>query len=199
MFEVSAATHEGLRELRSRWRARRSPRAPPRRRPSRPGSCCGRRALKDAGFTVEQTGEQAFTVRGEKPERWVRQTEFGNDEAVGYLADRLARLGVEDALAEAGAQAGAEVTIGEVTFDWVPTLRAGARLLGGAAPTSGSRPGTGSARTSGRRRGGPAADVRKADEEDSTGAGPACPAVAPTLMIDRNGGGTRWRGEGRGA
>jgi Obg family GTPase CgtA-like protein len=29
-------------------------------------------------------------VRGEKPERWVRQTDFDNDEAVGYLADRLA-------------------------------------------------------------------------------------------------------------
>ena len=52
------------------------------------------------------------------------QTEFSNDEAVGYLADRLARLGVEDALAELGAEAGAEVTIGDVTFDWVPTLRA---------------------------------------------------------------------------
>jgi len=31
-------------------------------------------------------------VRGTKPERWVRQTDFSNDEAVGYLADRLARL-----------------------------------------------------------------------------------------------------------
>ena len=31
-----------------------------------------------------------FTVTGVKPERWVRQTNFDNDEAVGYLADRLA-------------------------------------------------------------------------------------------------------------
>ena len=52
-------------------------------------------------------------VRGEKPRRWIQQTDFGNDEAVGYLADRLARLGVEEALAEAGAQAGAEVVIGD--------------------------------------------------------------------------------------
>jgi GTP-binding protein len=43
---------------------------------------------------------------------------------VGYLADRLARLGVEDALAGLGARAGAEVTIGDVSFDWEPTLRA---------------------------------------------------------------------------
>ena len=36
-----------------------------------------------------------FVVRGDKPERWVRQTDFDNDEAVGYLVDRLNRLGVE--------------------------------------------------------------------------------------------------------
>jgi GTP-binding protein len=59
-------------------------------------------------------------VHGVKPERWVRQTSFDNDEAVGYLADRLARLGVEKALANLGAEPGAAVTIGEVTFDFEP-------------------------------------------------------------------------------
>ena len=65
--------------------------------------------------------DEGFLVRGHKPERWVLQTDFSNDEAVGYLADRLARLGVEKALAEAGAEPGAAVTIGEVSFDWQPT------------------------------------------------------------------------------
>ena len=69
-------------------------------------------------------GEDSFLIRGEKPRRWVQQTDFSNDEAVGYLADRLARLGVEEALAEAGAEPGAEVLIGEpddaVVFDWDP-------------------------------------------------------------------------------
>jgi GTP-binding protein len=92
------------------------------------------RAVDDSGFTVVPEGE-AFRVRGEKPERWVRQTDFSNDEAVGYLADRLARLGVEDALLAAGATAGAEVRIGAgddaVVFDWEPTLHAGAELLHG--------------------------------------------------------------------
>jgi GTP-binding protein len=68
--------------------------------------------------------------------RWVRQTDFSNDEAVGYLADRLARLGVEEALAEAGAEPGAEVMIGElddaVVFDWDP-----------AAPMTSGAPGYG--------------------------------------------------------
>jgi GTP-binding protein len=131
VFAVSAATREGLRELSfamayevSEWRAS-QPAAEPTRIVLRPTP------TKEAGFTIEQTGEQAFTVHGDRPLRWVVQTEFTNDEAVGYLADRLARLGVEDALADLGAEAGAEVTIGDVTFDWVPTLRASARPLGG--------------------------------------------------------------------
>ena len=64
-------------------------------------------------------------MRGVRPERWVRQTDFTNDEAVGFLADRLNRLGVEEQLAKAGAREGDAVTIGGVTFDWVPTLPAG--------------------------------------------------------------------------
>ena len=128
---VSAATHEGLRELRfamaERVAAARAA-APPveaTRIVLRPTP------TKDPGFSVEQTGEQAFVVHGDRPRRWVVQTDFSNDEAVGYLADRLARLGVEDALGDLGAVAGAEVTIGDVTFDWVPTLRASASPVGG--------------------------------------------------------------------
>ena len=46
-------------------------------------------------------------------------------EPVGQEADRLNRLGVEEQLAKAGAREGDAVTIGGVTFDWVPTLPAG--------------------------------------------------------------------------
>ena len=98
-------------------------------------------AVDDAGFTVRReqdphdVDEVLFRVEGTKPERWVRQTDFNNDEAVGYLADRLARLGVEEALFEAGAVAGSTVVIGNrrdaVVFDWEPTLVGGAELLTG--------------------------------------------------------------------
>ncbi|HYN66549.1 MAG TPA: Obg family GTPase CgtA, partial [Ornithinibacter sp.] len=67
--------------------------------------------------------------------RWINQTDFSNDEAVGYLADRLSRLGVEEALLKAGAVSGSTVLIGPednaVVFDWEPTMSAGAELLGG--------------------------------------------------------------------
>jgi GTP-binding protein len=94
-------------------------------------------AVDDEGFTVtrESTPDgHRFRVQGERPERWVRQTDFTNDEAVGYLADRLERLGVESALAQNGAVEGDEVVIGAgddaVVFDWEPMLGTGAEMLG---------------------------------------------------------------------
>ena len=77
-----------------------------------------------------------YVVSGVKPTRWVRQTDFANDEAVGYLADRLARLGVEDALVDAGARAGrrgrrsARATTA-VSSTGSPAVDAGAELLHG--------------------------------------------------------------------
>ena len=56
-----------------------------------------------------------------------------NDEAVGYLADRLNRLGVEDKLVELGAVEGDDVLIGHpddsVVFEFKPSMDAGAEIL----------------------------------------------------------------------
>ncbi|PFG43703.1 GTP-binding protein [Isoptericola jiangsuensis] len=139
VFEVSTASHEGLRPLTFALaelveEARAAAPAPEATRVVlRP------RAVDDAGFTVERrtdgsTGGVYFLVQGAKPQRWVRQTDFNNDEAVGFLADRLAKLGVEDRLLKTGAVAGDEVRIGTdadaVVFDWEPTMAAGVELLG---------------------------------------------------------------------
>ncbi|KPM54845.1 GTPase ObgE [Frankia sp. CcI49] len=95
------------------------------------------RAVDEPDFTVRAVGD-GFVVGGPKPVRWVRQTDFTNEEAIGYLADRLARLGVEKELARCGAVPGVEVTIGDVTFDWEPTLSGReALLLEGAGGGSG--------------------------------------------------------------
>jgi GTPase len=126
---VSAATHEGVRELAfllgdvvAQARAA-APPPEPTRQVIRPPAAGG------PEFEVVRAGENTFFIRGEKPRRWVQQTDFSNEEAVGYLADRLARIGVEKALAEAGAEAGAEVLIGDeadaVVFDWDPDVPAG--------------------------------------------------------------------------
>jgi GTPase len=127
VFAVSTLTHEGLRPLTfGLWQMvvgyrAAHPAAPPRRPVIRPVS------VDESGFTVEPDAEHpgAFVVHGARPERWVGQTNFDNDEAVGYLGDRLARLGVEDELLRLGATPGCEVTIGDVTFDWEPQTPAG--------------------------------------------------------------------------
>ncbi|MFI2712791.1 GTPase ObgE [Micromonospora sp. NPDC018662] len=125
VFDVSSATREGLRELTYAMAQlvdegrRAAPEVEPTRVVLRP------KAVDDAGFTIEAEPDGSFTVRGSRPERWVKQTNFDNDEAVGFLADRLARLGVEEKLAKAGAQAGDLVRIGDREFDWQPTLYAG--------------------------------------------------------------------------
>ncbi|WP_205474889.1 GTPase ObgE [Nocardioides sp. SYSU D00038] len=133
VFLVSAASGEGMRELTfamaelvARSRADKEV-VEATRIVLRPPSADG------GDFTVKRTGE-GWRVRGTKPERWVRQTDFSNDEAVGFLADRLNRLGVEKKLLELGAEAGDPVLIGDpensVVFDFRPDVEAGAEMLG---------------------------------------------------------------------
>ena len=127
VYTISTATHEGLRALTFALGA-----AVQAYRAAHPPAVRTRQVLRpvavdDAGFTVEHDRqlEGGFIVRGARPERWIRQTQFDNDEAVGYLGDRLARLGVEDKLAKMGAMPGSPVTVGDVTFDWEPSTPAG--------------------------------------------------------------------------
>ena len=133
VFPVSAASGEGTRQLifaMSEFvlaaRAEREV-AVPERIIIRPPSADG-----GDEFTVTKTGE-GWRVRGVKPERWVRQTDFSNDEAVGFLADRLNRLGVEAKLLQLGAEEGDAVLIGHpddaVVFDFKPGIDAGAEIL----------------------------------------------------------------------
>ncbi|BBZ29418.1 GTPase Obg [Mycolicibacterium madagascariense] len=125
VFEVSTVSRDGLRPLTfalwdmvAAYRAA-QPVVAPRRPVIRPIP------VDESGFSVTSDGEGGFIVRGRRPERWIGQTDFTNDEAVGYLGDRLARLGVEDELLKLGAKPGCAVTIGAMTFDWEPQTPAG--------------------------------------------------------------------------
>ncbi len=133
VFEVSALSRRGLRDLSFALAGIVADARAARPAPEATRVVIRPTAVDDAGFTVIREGE-SFRVRGEKPERWVRQTDFANDEAVGYLADRLNRLGVEEQLVKAGARPGDEVVIGPeenaVVFDWEPSMTAGAEMLG---------------------------------------------------------------------
>ncbi|WP_427876245.1 GTPase ObgE [Gardnerella sp. 2492-Sm] len=159
VFEISTASHEGLKELgfalgrlvekmREKLAAEEAAREEERVviQPLEQQTSALRRRRDDgrgnsADFTIEReedkNGDFWFTVTGMKPERWVVQTNFDNDEAVGYLADRLAKLGVEDELRKKGARPGDEIRIGRgnrmVCFDWDPSIAAGAEGLDGAS------------------------------------------------------------------
>jgi GTPase len=132
VFPISTRSGEGLRELifamAKLVKARRDSAAPPppARIVIRPKPVGGQDE-----FSIEREGE-LWRVRGSKPERWVQQTDFANAEAVGYLADRLNRIGIEDRLLELGALPGDGVAIGgadAVIFDFAPQIEIGAEIL----------------------------------------------------------------------
>ncbi|WP_336083204.1 GTPase ObgE [Nocardia sp. SSK8] len=131
VFEISAVSRAGLRPLTFaladmvRQYREDHPKAAAKRPVIRPI------AADESGFSVIADPQEpgGFIVRGTRPERWVRQTQFDNDEAVGYLADRLARLGVEAELVKQGAEPGCSVTIGDVSFEWEPQVAAGVDIV----------------------------------------------------------------------
>jgi GTP-binding protein len=131
VYPISAVSHEGLKELTFAMlrlvEADRAARPVPEAR-----VVLQPRPTDAPDFEVRRQGD-AYRVRGRRPERWVRQTDFGNEEAVRYLAERLRKLGVEERLAELGAVEGSTVIIGPeenaVVFDWVPSVEdAGAEV-----------------------------------------------------------------------
>lgn len=148
VFEISAVTRQGLDQLKFAMAELVAT--------SRAEQAAAAEAIEDAPQTItieprhrrrgarpqefrltkeERSLKPMFRIRGTKPERWVAQTNFDNDEAVGYLADRLDRLGIEKALFNAGALPGDAVVIGDddlgVVFDWEPTMTTGAEHLAG--------------------------------------------------------------------
>ena len=139
VFEVSAVSRDGLRELGFRLgelvsQSRREKEA---ELAQRPRTIIRPQAVDELPFIIRREGRSdgdLFRIVGEKPEKFIEQTDFENDEAVGYLSDRLAALGLDDALFEAGATPGDTVVIGEGAgreFDWEPTVSsAGYAALG---------------------------------------------------------------------
>jgi len=135
VFEISAVSHDGLRQLTfaladivAAHRAELAAQPPAPRVVIRP-----RGSEREFEVRVEGgTYGPLYRIRGAKPERWVAQTDFQNDEAVGFLADRLDKLGVDNELYKAGAVPGATVMIGPgdgVVFDWQPALTSAAEVM----------------------------------------------------------------------
>ena len=72
------------------------------------------------GVVVERADDGAFVVRGRPAERAVAVSDITNVQALAYVQGRLKRLGVDRALARAGAREGDLVRIGGFTFEYEP-------------------------------------------------------------------------------
>ncbi|TDD62203.1 GTPase ObgE [Kribbella antibiotica] len=136
VFPISTASHEGLEALKFAMAEIVAKRRAEEEKPDSTRIIIRPQVQGGPEFKVKKLpadGEGDWLVQGGKPERWVKQTDFTNPEAVGYLADRLNRLGVERALLELGATEGEGVIIGDgpnaVMFDFAPEVQAGAELL----------------------------------------------------------------------
>jgi GTP-binding protein len=135
VYLISSATNQGLRELnfalgqlvteerksQTEQIAKRISLLPPKKDDSK------------YEIRTESQGENIiYRIVGPKPERWVAQTDFSNQDAVGYLGERLQKIGIEDELYKKGAKRGSTVIIGEqngVVFDWDPLVDSVAELV----------------------------------------------------------------------
>lgn len=72
------------------------------------------------GVRVERGDDGAFVVRGRRAERAVAVSDVTNADALAYVQHRLKQLGVDRALARAGARSGDLVHIGGFTFQYEP-------------------------------------------------------------------------------
>jgi len=118
ILQISAATGAGTKDLtrqaysllKRAWQTE-----PVLAAPEPEGHITYRPGAEDHWEVIERDGR--YSVVGSVVERLVARTDFENEEAVGFLQERLERLGVSEALREAGAAPGEDVTIGDMEFE----------------------------------------------------------------------------------
>ncbi|HEV3092726.1 MAG TPA: GTPase ObgE [Candidatus Cybelea sp.] len=112
---ISAATHEGVRELiHDTWRAIQSAPLPEIEAPQ-----VVRIELREPeAFTIERGADGEFIVGGERVERLAAMTNFDSDEGLAHFERVLAKMGVEKRLVEMGAREGDTVRVGPYEFTY---------------------------------------------------------------------------------
>ncbi|MGH9171932.1 MAG: GTPase ObgE [Acidimicrobiales bacterium] len=115
-MEISAVTGDGVNELMNRCaalvgRARQAAPAP------RTAPVVHRPAA--GGIVVEREGA-TWVVKGKEAVRAVAVSDLTDLDALSHVQRRLKRIGVDKALAKAGARQGDHVRIGDMSFDYEP-------------------------------------------------------------------------------
>jgi len=113
---ISAATGMGVRDMLNQA-LRLLDSLPEEEEPAREEIAVFRPDQEEEGFTVSREAE-GFRVRGRRVERLVARTDWRYDEGVRRLHRALDRMGVTEALEEAGVREGDTVYVGETELEW---------------------------------------------------------------------------------
>jgi GTPase len=122
VLRTSSATGEGLDELR-RALLERVPLVDAVEVPEVAGLAEHQvfRPAATRGFVVEQVEENRYRVVGDGVDRLVLRYDVDNEEAMAHLEHRLKRIGVIQALEDAGFEPGDDVEIGGIEFELDPS------------------------------------------------------------------------------
>jgi GTPase len=126
VIAVSAATGEGLDQLRGAIFAAQPEQAPTR--PERPAIGAAEfeaehrvyRPVGEGGYSIEREEDGGFRVLGRGVELLFERYDLANEEALAYLEQRLNEIGVVAALRSAGFEPGDDVRVGEHEFELYP-------------------------------------------------------------------------------
>jgi GTPase len=132
VLAVSAATSEGLDELRGKILVELPKQAAPARSRSTAAGEGGTSAAEfeaehrvyrpvgEGGYSVEREEDGAFRVLGRGVELLFERHDLRNEESLAYLEQRLNEIGVVAALRAAGFESGDDVRVGEHEFELHP-------------------------------------------------------------------------------
>ncbi|HSK50917.1 MAG TPA: GTPase ObgE [Solirubrobacterales bacterium] len=122
VIAVSAATGEGLDELRQKILAELPDEAPEVAAPGAPAEEFEAehrvyRPAGEGGYWVEREDDGGFRILGRGVELLFERHDLKNEESLAYLEQRLREIGVIAALTKAGFEAGDDVRVGEHEFE----------------------------------------------------------------------------------
>lgn len=119
IFEISAATNQGLQRVIDRL-ADLVDEVPnsPLYEDSQIESHVLYKFKKEEPFTIKRDDDGTWVIEGKEIERIFKMTKFSSDEAAYKFAKKLSKLGIDQKLAELGAEEGDQVRILDFYFDY---------------------------------------------------------------------------------
>ncbi len=119
IFEISAATNQGLQRVIDRL-ADLVDEVPnsPLYEDSQIESHVLYKFKKEEPFTIKRDDDGTWVIEGKEIERIFKMTKFSSDEAAYKFAKKLSKMGIDQKLAELGAEEGDQVRILDFYFDY---------------------------------------------------------------------------------